>query len=846
MNRHRLSTRISFILFILILAFTSLGKADWVMFGSDPAHTGVGTGGPVITPTVVWKHLTGGPVRSSPSVVNGVVYVGSDDDHVYALNVTTGAHLWNYSTASPVRSSPAVAYGVVYIGCNDGNFYALNANTGAKLWNYTTEGYIDSSPAAVNGIVYIGSYDGNIYAFNALNGSMIWSYSTGIPSFRAAVVSSPAVVNGVVYICADDSNIYAFDAYDGVKLWNYSTGQQVLTSSPAVSDGLVYVGAFDGYVYALNATTGSMVWNHDIGGITSSCPAVANGQVYIGCENDYIYSLNAATGAEIWRQGTGNHVSSSPAVANGAVYIGSFDDKVYGLNATSGSTLWTYQTGGACESSPAVVNGVVYEGSDDGYVYAFSAAPVDHFVFNSVNNQIAGTAFSVTITAVDSQGNSVINFNGSLSLTYSKGSVNPSSLAGGFSDGVWIGYVTVTNAAVGVTLNVNDGNGHAGVSNQFTVTHASVLSNLAISPSDSSVTAGLSKTYSTIAYDNYGNSWVITSSSSWSISASAGGQWIGNTYTSATAGYWTITATYGSIINTTSLTVSPAGTNQFVVDVSQTVTAKSPFTLTVTAKDAYNNTVIGYSTPASLSPSSGSIYPASTGTSGWLNGVWSNLVTLSSPAFSVFISVSDGTHSGTSNTFVVNAVIVASAGIGGSISPSGNVQVNLDANKTFTITAYSNYQIDNVLVDGQPQGSISSYTFPKIVANHVISASFKPAPIPPAPTPTISESSTPPRTTTGSEGPISIPIDTLTIAIVASAVILVVGFQLLHLRVKAKQRTRFVPSIDDPDADRAVARDIDRIQEKLAVFKTKYPELSTIKPSTSANELLDKTRIGSK
>ena len=75
---------------------------------------------------------------SSPAVVNGVVYFGSDDGNVYALNASTGAKLWSYATGDGVDSSPAVANGVVYVGSDDGNVYALNASTGAKLWSYAT------------------------------------------------------------------------------------------------------------------------------------------------------------------------------------------------------------------------------------------------------------------------------------------------------------------------------------------------------------------------------------------------------------------------------------------------------------------------------------------------------------------------------------------------------------------------------------------------------------------------------------------------------------------------------------------------------------------------------------
>jgi len=71
-----------------------------------------------------------------------------------------------------VYSSPALANGVVYVGSGDDNVYALNADTGAKLWSYTTGGGVyDSSPAVANGVVYVGSDDKNLYALNAKNGA---------------------------------------------------------------------------------------------------------------------------------------------------------------------------------------------------------------------------------------------------------------------------------------------------------------------------------------------------------------------------------------------------------------------------------------------------------------------------------------------------------------------------------------------------------------------------------------------------------------------------------------------------------------------------------------------------
>jgi FlaG/FlaF family flagellin (archaellin) len=72
----------------------------------------------------------------------------------------------------------------------------------------------------------------------------------------------------------------------------------------------------------------------------------------------------------------------------------------------------------------------------------------------------------------------------------------------------------------------------------------------------------------------------------------------------------------------------------------------------------------------------------------------------------------------------VTHTITASAGTGGSISPSGSVVVNHGASQGFTITADSNYHILDVLVDGGSVGAVGSYTFTTVVADHTISATF--------------------------------------------------------------------------------------------------------------------------
>ena len=97
-------------------------------------------------------------------IYNGIVYVGSWDSNIYALNAITGEKIWSYKTSGPVQSTPLIRNGVVYIGSSDQNVYALNATNGVKIWNYTTLGSVNSAPTFYENTVYIGSNDHCIYA----------------------------------------------------------------------------------------------------------------------------------------------------------------------------------------------------------------------------------------------------------------------------------------------------------------------------------------------------------------------------------------------------------------------------------------------------------------------------------------------------------------------------------------------------------------------------------------------------------------------------------------------------------------------------------------------------------
>lgn len=112
-------------------------------------------------------------------------------------------------------------------------------------------------------------------------------------------------------------------------------------------------------------------------------------------------------------------------------------------------------------------------------------------------------------------------------------------------------------------------------------------------------------------------------------------------------------------------------------------------------------------------------------------------------------------HTITAKFKLITYQINATAGSGGTISPSGSVPVSYGNSQTFTITPNTGYQVANVLVDGSSVGAVTSHTFSNVTGNHSISATF--ALIPTTTTTTISPTTTTtiaPTTTTTTTAPL--------------------------------------------------------------------------------------------
>ena len=324
--------------------------------------------------------------------------MGSYDGKFYALEARTGAPVWKFATGGERRfeakglhgmqprsqtfadpfdvflSSPVVAQGMVYFGSGDGHVYAVDAATGQLRWKFQTGDVVHASPAYAGGVLYFGSWDSYLYAVDAATGQQKWRFKSGEdPQIHNQVgfQSSAVVADGVVYIGCRDANLYAIDAASGKEKWRYSTDGSWVVSSPAVSGGKVYFGTSDSSLYlVLDADTGKPVLQQQGKAYVFSSPSVAGDVVVLGILNGTLEARDRASGALLWeyqtdasRRNVGWVLTSERKFNTPLIFHSAWreapivaTDRQFGI--------------GSIFSSPLVVGGVVYFGSADGNLYA--------------------------------------------------------------------------------------------------------------------------------------------------------------------------------------------------------------------------------------------------------------------------------------------------------------------------------------------------------------------------------------------------------------------------------------------------------------------------------------------
>src|SRR5215471_15402516 len=208
----RMIVPVLLVVWMVTIAASSLNAqnnaANWPSFGQNVSNT---ANNPLETTLSTknayqlkakWTYTTGGDVSARAAVVNGVVYFPDWGGNITAVSASSGKMIWthqltDYLGLSPTggaihsRTSPAVVNGVLYLGTQEeAQLLAINASTGALIWSaYLGAGdpyaIITTSPVVSNGVVYTG-------VASVVEGGSIFGFSISSSSSRGSVVAVSA------------------------------------------------------------------------------------------------------------------------------------------------------------------------------------------------------------------------------------------------------------------------------------------------------------------------------------------------------------------------------------------------------------------------------------------------------------------------------------------------------------------------------------------------------------------------------------------------------------------------------------------------------------------------------
>jgi outer membrane protein assembly factor BamB len=329
---------------------------DNVIFGNDAGELYSIN---ITDKSISWIFKCDGPIKTKATIDHKSVYFSSDDGYLYSINLNTGKNLWKAYIGNNVAqrmvpakdeytydymcSSPVVNEGVIYIGSMDSCIYALNASEGSIRWKFKTGGRVRSTPILNDGYVYAGSWDHFLYALNASDGTVNWKYDAG-----GIIQSSPNIIDDKIVFGSRAAFIFALDKKTGAEIWKTRYWGSWVESSPEIYNGIIYIGSSDyRKLHALDPEDGEVIWSSRIAGWAWPTPAVSDKYVFTGsigtlhyAENMHgrFYAIDRISGDHVWQVSLDDDAdiycygfASSPTLYNGWIFFGGLNGIMYGV-----------------------------------------------------------------------------------------------------------------------------------------------------------------------------------------------------------------------------------------------------------------------------------------------------------------------------------------------------------------------------------------------------------------------------------------------------------------------------------------------------------------------------------
>ena len=328
---------------------------------------------------------------SSPLVHQDMLFIGSPDGYVYAIDRKRGELRWEFQTHGGVYTTPALLGGILYAGSRDpdsesGYVYALDARSGRLRWQSELARGISRVIASENYLVVMNG-GGDLYCLEASGGTIIWSRQS-----QGSYYSHPITDGQMVYAIDAAGFLAAFEVSSGDLKWKFDLPRgtdepRAISLHPVVYGDNLYVGIEDGLLYVLDPATGSLKRKLrfvDIDISPRSNFIVDEGAVYVGSRGKNLLALDLETEKVNWQFRMDADVSPiikyEGLIVAGAGGLLSHDKHIYVVTAEDGILKWKFKTGGDVLARPTFAEGILYAYSADGYLYAFDLSDIDQLM----------------------------------------------------------------------------------------------------------------------------------------------------------------------------------------------------------------------------------------------------------------------------------------------------------------------------------------------------------------------------------------------------------------------------------------------------------------------------------
>ena len=214
---------------------------------------------------VLWQRVMSSEVMSISRVENELIYVTTNDSKVTAIDTNTGKFIWINSqipAALSIRgsSAPIIEDDKVYIGFEDGRIVSYNSRNGDIIWQVQLPSTrietvidrlndIDGSMILDNGVLYAISYQGSIAAIDSFNGQLLWTQ-------EASSINGLASNNNSIFYIDNDGIMKSVDKYTGRQEWEQSQFFKRLIGSPVFFNDFIIANDIENYLHIFDTETG--------------------------------------------------------------------------------------------------------------------------------------------------------------------------------------------------------------------------------------------------------------------------------------------------------------------------------------------------------------------------------------------------------------------------------------------------------------------------------------------------------------------------------------------------------------------------------------------------------------